>query len=157
MNEPNEKDKRIQIEKLETELKRSLKVVGVKQAHKQIEDIEKLRRKSAIISVIERINLSLNVNNGVLQGLNNAKKDFSKEFLNEKIPDFSPTELNIITNTFDAVRYDIQQTAEIRNEDFNKLFPKPQLSFESIADIGMSIINVCIQLEDMKAYCQRLV
>ncbi len=44
-----------QTEKLEAEIKRSLNVVEMKKAHCQIEDVEKNRKKPAILSIIERI------------------------------------------------------------------------------------------------------
>lgn len=152
-----DKDKNAQIEKLDAEITRSLKVVGIKQAHKRIEDVEKSRKKSAILSVIERIDLALKVNDGMLKGLSECEKNISIEFLNQEIPDFSTLKLDIITNTFNAIRFDFQRNADIKIEDFDQLFPKPQLSFNTIFDLQRSLVYICIQLEDMKVYCQRLV
>ena len=43
MSEKTTKDRLKETEKLEAEIKRSLSVVGVKEAHKKIEDIEPLK------------------------------------------------------------------------------------------------------------------
>jgi ABC-type oligopeptide transport system substrate-binding subunit len=125
-----EKDK--EIKKLEVELKRSLSVVGVKEAHKKIEDVEKSRKRSAILSIIDRIGVCLQVNEGYSKGINNAKQRYSQELLNRKIPDLASSELNFVITMFDSKRYDFQNNADIKNEDFDKLFPRPKMSFDSV-------------------------
>jgi ABC-type oligopeptide transport system substrate-binding subunit len=125
-----EKDK--EIKKLEVELKRSLSVVGVKEAHKKIEDVEKSRKRSAILSIIDRIGVCLQVNEGYSKGINNAKQRYSQELLNRKIPDLASSELNFVITMFDSIRYDFQNNADIKNEDFDKLFPRPKMSFDSV-------------------------
>jgi len=42
-------------EKLEAEIERSLSVVKMKEVHKQIEEIEKLRKQATVKSICERI------------------------------------------------------------------------------------------------------
>jgi hypothetical protein len=50
------KDKRLEeIEKLEAELERSVAVAKVKSAHKQIEDTEKSRKHSVVLSICKRL------------------------------------------------------------------------------------------------------
>ena len=64
-----EKDKRFtEKEKLEAEIARSLSVVKMKEAHKQIEDIERSRKKAAFQSIIARIDLSSQMNESFRKG-----------------------------------------------------------------------------------------
>ena len=86
MSEKTTKDRLKETEKLEAEIKRSLSVVGVKEAHKKIEDIEKLRKKSAILSIIERIDTFLSNNESVLNGIAKLIKKYPPEFHSPKFP-----------------------------------------------------------------------
>lgn len=56
------KDKRLEEkEKTEAEIERSMSVVREKQAHMQIEEVERIRKKPAILSIIERIDTNFGV------------------------------------------------------------------------------------------------
>lgn len=68
-------DKRIeQAEKLEAEIKRSLNVVEMKKAHIQIEEVEKNRKKSSILSIMDRIDLCVGVMDSVYDELDSLFK-----------------------------------------------------------------------------------
>jgi hypothetical protein len=71
------KDKRLEeIEKLKAELVRSVAVAKVKVAHKQIEETEKLRKRSVTYSIFNRIDILVDNVCSVLQVFSDAK--FSK-------------------------------------------------------------------------------
>ncbi len=155
MNE--EKDKPNQeIEKLETEIKRSLTVVGVKEAHKKIEDVERERKRAIILSIIDRISFCIQVNEAYLNGIAFAKKGFATDLLFKKLPDSPNSEMFNFVETFDSIRYDFKKNAELKDEDFDKLFPRPKLSFETVNQIELSLVSMCIQMKDMEKYCKRL-
>ena len=65
-------------EKLDAEVARSLSVVKVKEAHKQIEEVEKLRKKSAITSIIERLNFNIGFCKTIASTLSEIKKENPK-------------------------------------------------------------------------------
>jgi len=56
-------------EKLEAEISRSLSVAKIKEAYKQIEDIEKLRKQASIKSISERISFCLLLSKTILAHL----------------------------------------------------------------------------------------
>lgn len=60
-------------EKLEAELERSLAVAKVKAAHKQIEETEKLRKRSVTYSICRRITILLGNIHSLLQVFGDAK------------------------------------------------------------------------------------
>jgi hypothetical protein len=69
LTEPNKGiDKRLkQKEVLEAEIERSMSVVREKQAHMQIEEVEKIRKKPAILSIIDRIDTNFGVSYSVFE------------------------------------------------------------------------------------------
>ena len=88
VNMEKRKDKRLEDkEKLETEIARSLSVVKMKEAHRQIEDIEKSRKKAIVQSLIERISLTTTMNKelstGFARAIEEAKRDpeYPKNFV----------------------------------------------------------------------------
>jgi len=152
------KDKNLEIEKLATELKRSLSVIEVKEAHKRIEDIEKSRKQSAIISIIQRIDSASSFVKGSMAGVTKAKKEYP-ELVNVQLPASVTRDQMIsnITQRFDSIRFDFQKNLDIKEEDFGKLFHKPTLSFSTANELEESLLFICYQLEDMKAYCKRFI
>ena len=144
--------------KLEAEIKRSLSVIGVKEAHKKIEDIENLRKKSAILLIIERIDSFLSYNNDALASIQKATKGLDDELLRKKIPNFPLNPLfHNLFETFKAIRYDLQKTIGIKKEEFNKLFPEHNENLETIQETLLALAFVTIQLQDIKAYCKRFI
>jgi len=152
MSEGKDKDKRLEEkEKLDAETKRSLAVVETKQAHKLIEDIEKQRKRSSVLSVCERL-LNLVELCGTL----------SKSF--RKLPEKArvtkaPILLNAtksVTETYDSIRYDFKKTLDINDEELEKLFPKIEINTQSIAQAGTDILRIAQQAVHMKMYCNRV-
>ncbi|MGD0451025.1 MAG: hypothetical protein ABSA79_08250 [Candidatus Bathyarchaeia archaeon] len=152
------KDKRLEEkEKLEAEIERSMSVVRMKQAHMEIEQAEKARKKPAIISIIDRIDTHCGLIYGVYQSLTELKKTSPNLFqvkVYEGLNDI--TGMSTLVKTFESIRYDLQRNIDIKDEDFDKLFPKLTLKFETGDNALTSMICLNVQMMDMKNYCKRL-
>jgi len=144
-------------EKLDAEISRSLSVVKVKEAHKQIEDIEKLRKQASIKSICERISFCLNKSNSIVHGLIETRKEKSKR-LNIKLTDSGSTKkyMNHIIAIYESICFDLQRTIDIKKEDFDRLFPKIEFNFSTYESIIPNLNCLSMQLIDMKNYCLRL-
>lgn len=152
------KDKRLEEkEKIEAEIERSMSVVREKQAHMQIEEVEKTRKKPAILSIIDRINANSVLSSSVFESLTELRGK-SPELFGVRVLDglTSMSGLGFIVKSFESIRFDFQRNIEIKNEDFEKLFPKLTLSFDTGNDILTSLTCMTFQMLDMKAYCKRL-
>lgn len=143
------KEKRLEEkEKLEAEIQRSLSVVGVKEVHKKIEDVEKLRKRPVLLSICKRIDLAMDdllTDTGILN------------MIRAKV--FSETDrISILSNeqTYRSILTDFQKTLEIKDEDMQKLFPEIEIRKDVAGDTCDSYISVCSQLRHMKAYCERM-
>jgi hypothetical protein len=144
-------------EKLKEEIERSLSVVKMKEAHKQIEDIEKSRKQASIKSICLRISSY----NDLIKGVYTAAKDYKKEnpdFFSLKIGDRDSIKqiLDQITKMYESIYFDLQTTIDIKKEDFNRLFPKVELNFTTYDSILFNLSCLIIQLIDMGNYCLRL-
>jgi len=146
-------------EKLEAEIARSLSVVKMKEAYKQIEEVEKSRKKSAILSINERLSLNLRKSLDFLSVLLKSVSSNEEFFFNFRLSDgFTgiKSELDAIVKTYKSIRFDLQRNIDVKNEDFDKLFPEPSINFETCNNVATSLNCLNAQMRDMQLYCQRL-
>jgi len=153
------KDKRLEEkEKLDAEIARSLSVVNMKKTHMQIEEIEKTRKKSSITSIIERIDLidkNIRAWKHATQEMKKSQKNINVD--SSKLGRNATIVLDMILKTFESIRIDLQRNCDCKGDDFEKLFPKPTLNFETYGSTSMSLTCLGLLLDDMKAYCKRLI
>ena len=145
-------------EKLEAEIARSLSVVKVKEVHKQIEDVEKLRKQASIKSISERILSLIEICNGLSIGTVEAKKENPHITSDMKIEGNDGAGKMLLTakTLYDSICFDLQRTIDVKKEDFDRLFPKIELDFTTYGSVAPSLVCLKIQLIDMKNYCLRL-
>jgi hypothetical protein len=154
MEDKNHKE----IEKLEREIERSLNVVKMKELHKQIEDIERLRKQISIRSINERILLCFDVSKGVMNALLELKEKDTYHVFSQKIPIGNSTlkAVTTIITTYESICFDLQRTLDIKKEDFDKLFPKIDFIPITYDQIPSNLNCLNLRLMDMRNYCLRL-
>ena len=144
-------------EKLEAEITRSLSVAKIKEAHKQIEDIEKLRKQASIKSICERILSCMKISKSIVNAMEKERKKQNVD-LGLGIEENGPLSkvLNTINKIYESMYFDFQKTTDIKKEDFDKLFPKIDLAFTTYESVVINLTCLNITLTDMKNYCLRL-
>jgi hypothetical protein len=149
-------------EKLDRELERSLRVAKVKAAHKQIEDTEKSRKHASILSIFGRINHFVDCAVGQLNVLIEGGKRYPqlhKQYQDIRIDSDS---FNLLQNVEDygqmyvSIRYDLKKTLDIGDEAMEKLFPTLKFRKDTLVHYIDDLQSICFQLQQMQAYCQRL-
>ena len=154
-------DKRLkEKEKLDTEVARSLSVVKVKEAHKQIEDIEKARKKASISSIIMRLNSNIKMAHAVFSEVNKISKENPKISLSTlKLESGSPIKayIDLIISTFESIRFDLEENIDVNKQDFDRLFPKINLKFDTYGSIVPNLTCLGMHMKDIKNYCSRLI
>lgn len=146
-------------ERLDAEIARSLSVVKVKEAHKQIEDVEKLRKKSAITSIIERLNFNIEMSKAIVNAISKLEEKYPKaqlSNLNLTSGDSTKKYIDVILSTFESIKFDLERNIDVNKQDFDRLFPKVNLNFDTYASIVPNIACLGIQMMDLKNYCLRL-
>ena len=145
------KNKRLEEkEKLEAELERSLAVAKVKEAHKQIEETEKLRKRSVTYSIRRRI-VALLINiNSMLQVLGDAK--FSKL----SVPEGVVSHIERFEQIYASIIYDFQKSLDLGEEAMTKMFPIAKVRRDKVDHATVDLMNLCYQLQQMVEYCERV-
>lgn len=159
MSEEKSKEKRLEEkEKLEAEIARSLSVVKVKEIHKQIEDVEKLRKRGAVLSIIERLSLNIGLSKTIIAALTQVKKEFPNQKFNMKLTEDDSTKkyLNKIMEAYTSIRFDLQRNIDIKEEELNRIFPIVEPVFSTYDSIVPNLNCLNMQMSDIKAYCIRL-
>ena len=145
------KEKRLeQKEKIDAETQRSFAVAKMKEAHKAIEDIEKIRKRSILRSVCQRIEDSIVDLSLCIPEL--MKSPFGPH------PVFDEDLEKIILfhgQIYESIRYDFQKTLDINDPDMEKLFPKIKMIKKYGYSIAQCFGNMMLQLRQMRIYCER--
>jgi hypothetical protein len=137
-------------EKLEAELERSVVVAKVKEAHKQIEDIEKSRKRAVAHSICKRISLFLDNIKALSNALANPK--YSKLNLSQGII----LSMKEFEQTYASIIYDFQKNLDIGQEAMTKMFPTIKIRKDTVRNARIDLMNLRHQLNQIDAYCQRV-
>jgi hypothetical protein len=148
------KDKRLkEIERLEAETFRSLQVVKMKQAHKLIEETEKARKRSSFLSISSRLNLHrkwmLNLARNWTQASDSPALG---DLIGSRVIDDT---LQSTMATYESIRCDLQKTLDMKDEDFERLFPKIDIMTEDFDLMMNRLLNMVDQMFHMQIYCER--
>jgi hypothetical protein len=135
-----------------------MSVVKVKEAHKQIEDIEKLRKQTSIQSILQRISSCFGISRTIVTTLIEIgeEKPNMLSHLEIKDSDVVKKYLDNIISIYESIRYDLQKTLDIKEEDFNKLFPNMKFTLTTYASVTPNLNCLNMKLLDIRDYCQRL-
>ena len=146
-------------DKIEAEVKRSMSVIKMKKAHKEIEDIEKIRKQKAVASIIKRIEHVLRISQTLIGAITKKQKEFSGTGISFDIkPDVSTEKYaDILKANAKAIYFDRQKTIKINQNDFDILFPKTSIDTSTYDTIQETFNILNLQLVDVIAYCTRLI
>jgi hypothetical protein len=145
------KGKRLEeTEKLEAELERSLAVAKVKEAHKQIEETEKLRKRSVTHSICRRIVILISNITSLVGVLGDAK------FSVLPLPEELASTIEEFEQTYASITYDFQKSLDMGEEAMTKMFPMKKVRKDNIGHANSDLMNMCYQLQQMAAYCERV-
>lgn len=138
-------------EKLRAEAERSMAVVRVKQAHKLIEDTEKLRKNSSIRSIVRRLDVHSGYVISIAKKMNEdpfGKTKPSGPYVKDMISD--------IEQVLESIRYDFQKTMDIKDEDIKKLFPKINPNMTTGFLVSSYLLKIANQMDHMIIYSDRM-
>jgi hypothetical protein len=123
----------------------------MKRAHKEIEDLEKQRKRACILSICTRLTEHakdvLNTGTSVIEALNANPKNDLKAY---------KYRLECLNKMYASVCYDFKKNLEIKEEDYQKLFPNMEIKLEDNSDKVQNLIEMAKQLIHMRTYCDRM-
>jgi hypothetical protein len=119
--------------------------------------------RSVIIAVGERLDSHSDKVCTMLKGFELKQVNDTKFSLNQS---FSLTEnslteasLNGMLRDYESLRHDVRNITDFSFDsivDFEKLFPRLDINFESYYCVAVSLLNMYYQLQLMKLYCFRI-
>jgi hypothetical protein len=95
------------------------------------------------------------VNGFEVMQLNNVEFSFDQPFYSTK----SSLTMDAIRNmmkTYDSLRRDVREIAQIGYVAFENLFPELDVNFETYYSVAFSLLNMNYQMQLMRLYCYRL-
>lgn len=151
-DKPKSKEKRIEEkEKADAETQRSFAIVEMKKAHKQIEEIEKLRKRPVVYSISHRIT-------SFMEYLTILCDSYlkNKQFLLMKVDDYLLDEIKDTSQIYESICFDFQKNFEINDAEMNKLFPKIESNITDVLSMIAYYEKMLGRLLHMARYCERL-
>ena len=117
-------------------------------------------KRSAIQSISERLNKHCgkikNLADALGATLNkNPKLTIDQPFDSAK-SSMLKTVLVTMVKTYESIRCDLRRVAHVKSVDFENMFPKLGITFETYYTVAISMLNLIYQMQYMKIYCQRL-
>jgi|GEM_PF-1350920 site-specific recombinase XerC len=140
------------------ETNRANSVAQLKNAHKQIEEIEKERKRPAVQSVQERIKnhaqqLLILLDDSDIQKIKKSTSDSPSA--TKLYYDWITKNVKRAMDMYESIRYDYQKVLDIKNEDFERLFPKIIIEKESTDEINHKLMCMLEQELHMRLYADR--
>jgi hypothetical protein len=116
--------------------------------------------RSAIQSISERLSKNCerikNLADALEATLNkNPKLSIDQPFDSAKCSMMKTVLVNVV-KTYESIRCDLQRVGQFKNVDFENMFPKLGITFETYYTIAVSMLNLIYQMQYMKIHCQRL-
>jgi len=117
-------------------------------------------KRSAIQSISQRINKHCGDIKKIADAIVEAQNNNPKSSLNQLFDSAKSRMLRtVIVNTvktYESIRNDVGRIADFKGVDFENMFPKLDVNFETYYTIAISMLNLIYQLQYMRIYCQTL-
>jgi hypothetical protein len=125
-----------------------------------IENNERVSKSVELRSVISRLNehcVSIKRLSDAFEAAQDNNPNFS---INQPFdPTRSSMTRTVLMNMvaiYEAIRSDLQRITRIRDTEFQNLFPKLDINFETYYSVALSLLNLIYQMQHMKIYCRHL-
>ena len=117
-------------------------------------------KRSAINSINQRINKHCSEIKKLADALAGAQNDNPNFGLDDVFDSAKNSMLKTVlvnvVKTYESIRSDVERIAHVKGVDFENMFPKIEIDFETYYTIAISMLNLIYQMNYMNIYCQRL-
>jgi len=122
--------------------------------------LKKSAERSAVFDVGERLDslcdkLFVMIDGFEKQQMNDGQFSVSLPFLSTEASLWR-TSLEDMQKSYEALWRDVMYVAAMSFRDFENLFPKLSINFETYYSVSVSLLNMIYQMKLMKLYCYRL-
>jgi ATP-dependent Lon protease len=132
----------------------------MKETNERNESTERLRKRSSLQAIAQKLNVHCNKVRVLVDGLEEAQINKTKFSLSHTF--YTTTSkvmtkaINNLLETYEALRRDVREFAQIGNVSFENSFPELNINFETYYSVAASLLNLTFQMQLMRLYCYRL-
>ena len=120
---------------------------------------ERLRMRSKVIAVSEKLNVHCNKVWALVNGLEASQINKQSFSLNQT---FYTTTSKVMTKaiknlleTYETLRRDVRELAQTGYVGFENVFPELDVNFETYYSVAFSLLNIGYQMQLMRLFCYR--
>ena len=127
---------------------------------KEKNESERLRMRSKVLAIVEKLNVHCDKVMALVNGFEAAQINKTNFSLGQ--PFYTTTSeimtkaINDLLETYEALRRDVREFAQMGYVSFENSFPELNVNFETYYSIAASLLNLTFQMQLMKLYCYRL-
>ena len=116
--------------------------------------------RSDVLAVGERLSNHCDKVGAILNGfemkqISDVKFSLNKPFLSTE-SSLTETAIMNMLETYESLRLDVWEITEMSLVDFEIVFPKLDINFETYYSVAVSLLNLIYQMQLMRLYCYRL-
>jgi hypothetical protein len=121
---------------------------------------ERSQLRSAVQSIVKRLSNHCDkvralVNGFEVMQMNNSEFSFDQPFYSTKAS-LTMDAIKTMMKTYESLRRDVREIAQIGYVAFENLFPELNVNFETYYSVAFSLLNMNYQMQLMRLYCYRL-
>lgn len=121
---------------------------------------ERGRMRSRLQAIAEKLSVHYNKVRALVTGFENSqldKKDFNlgQPFYTTRSEAITKA-INNLFETYEALRLEVREIAQIGYVSFEDFFPEININFETYYSVAASLLNLGFQMQLMRLYCYRL-
>jgi hypothetical protein len=127
---------------------------------KRRKESEILRMRSSVLAITKRLSEHCNKVRALVDSFEAAQINTTEFSLSQ--PFYTTTSemmtkaINDLSETYETLRRDVREFAQIGYLNFENLFPELNINFETYYSVATSLLNQASQMQLMRLYCYRL-
>lgn len=138
-----------------------MRVLKMRERELKDESADQSRRRLAVQTLSKRLadhceKVVVLVNGFERMQLNNPEFSLDQPFYSTKAS-LTMDAIKSMMKTYEALRRDVREIAQIGFAAFENTFPELEINFETYYSVAYSLLNLIYQMQLMKLYCCRLV
>jgi hypothetical protein len=119
-----------------------------------------LHMRSSVLAIIKRLSEHCNKVRALVDSfeaaqINTTEFSLGQTFYTTRSEILTKT-INDLLETYEALRRDVRDLAQIGYVNFEDSFPQININFETYYSVAASLLNLTFQMQLMRLYCYRL-
>jgi len=132
----------------------------MKESNEKNESDERLLMRSSLQAIAKRLSAHCSKVRTLVNGLetaqiNNTEFSLGQTFYTTKSKLMTKA-INDLLETYEALRCDVRESAQIGYISFENSFPELNINFETYYSVAASLLNLTFQMQLLRLYCYRL-